>query len=74
VDGTSSRLTGVVLPSGTLTFCFTDIEGSTYLWEQHPRAMPAALVRHDAMLREAIQAHHGLVRKPLCRRQSAVIY
>src|SRR5438046_985908 len=37
------------LPSGTVTFLFTDIEGSTRLWEQHPEAMRAALARHDAL-------------------------
>jgi class 3 adenylate cyclase len=37
------------LPTGTLTFLFTDIEGSTRLWEQHPVAMDAALARHDAL-------------------------
>jgi class 3 adenylate cyclase len=36
-----------VLPSGTVTFQFTDIEGSTRLWEQHPEAMCLVLVRHD---------------------------
>jgi class 3 adenylate cyclase len=30
------------LPSGTVTFLFTDIEGSTCLWEEHPDAMRAA--------------------------------
>src|SRR5262245_8550002 len=47
------------LPSGTVTFLFTDIEGSTQRWEQHPDAMPAALARHDAILREVIAAHRG---------------
>jgi LuxR family maltose regulon positive regulatory protein len=51
------------LPTGTLTFCFTDIEGSTQIWEQHPQAMPLALARHDAILREAIQAQHGVIFK-----------
>ena len=37
------------LPTGTVTFLFTDIEGSTRLWEQHPEAMRAALARHDAL-------------------------
>ena len=35
------------LPAGTVTFLFTDIEGSTKLWEAHPEAMQAALARHD---------------------------
>src|SRR6266511_1349544 len=47
------------LPSGTVTFLFTDIEGSTQLWEQHPQAMPGALARHDAILRTATEAHGG---------------
>jgi LuxR family maltose regulon positive regulatory protein len=63
VDGELSYLTGARLPEGTLTFCFTDIEGSTQLWERHPQAMPAALARHDAIVREVIQAHSGVVFK-----------
>ena len=43
-------------PTGTVTFLFTDIEGSTRLWEQHPDAMRPALARHDDLLR---QAHRG---------------
>ena len=31
------------LPSGTITFLFTDLEGSTRLWEEHPGAMQGAL-------------------------------
>src|SRR5262245_46925395 len=50
-----------MLPSGTVTFLFTDIEGSTRLWEQHPRAMELALAQHHALLREAIEAHGGVV-------------
>ena len=49
------------LPSGTVTFLFTDIEGSTQLWEQHPQAMPGALARHDAILRTATEAHGGVI-------------
>src|SRR6266508_1072047 len=63
VDGELPHLTGARLPEGTLTFCFTDIEGSTQLWEQHPQAMPAALARHDAILHALITAHHGVVFK-----------
>src|SRR6185295_6687444 len=51
------------LPGGTVTFLFTDIEGSTQLWEQHPQAMPAALARHDAIVRGAIESHAGVVVK-----------
>ena len=47
------------LPTGTVTFLFTDIEGSTRLWEQHPQAMAGALARHDAILRQAIAAAGG---------------
>src|SRR5438270_4291439 len=51
------------LPAGTVTFLFTDIEGSTQLWEQYPEAMRQALARHDALLRHAIEAHGGHVFK-----------
>lgn len=42
------------LPAGTVTFLFTDIEGSMRLWETDPQAMKVALARHDAILRRAI--------------------
>jgi class 3 adenylate cyclase len=51
------------LPTGTVTFLFTDLEGSTRLWEEHPEAMKAALARHDEILRDAIAAHDGHVVK-----------
>jgi len=47
------------LPSGTVTFLFTDIEGSTRLWQDQPDAMQPALARHDEILRAAIDAHAG---------------
>jgi class 3 adenylate cyclase len=47
-------------PSGTVTFLFTDIEGSTRLWEDYPDAMPEALARHDAILRDAVESAAGL--------------
>src|SRR5437867_3582128 len=53
----------IELPTGTITFLFTDVEGSTRLWEQHPEAMPAALARHDALLTAGIQQHGGQVVK-----------
>ena len=49
--------------TGTLTFLFTDIEGSTRLWERNPKAMSEALVCHDEILRTAIEAHNGHVFK-----------
>jgi predicted ATPase/class 3 adenylate cyclase len=51
------------LPTGTVTFLFTDIEGSTRLWEEQPEAMRLALARHDALLREAIEQYGGVVFK-----------
>ncbi len=52
------------LPSTrTFTFLFTDVEGSTRLWERFPDAMKAALSRHDAILRGAIEASAGHVVK-----------
>jgi class 3 adenylate cyclase len=54
-----SPLKGVIpeLPSGTVTFLFTDIEGSTALWERDPAGMRAAVARHDALLASAIEVH-----------------
>src|SRR5258708_13823100 len=51
------------LPSGIITFLFTDIEGSTALWEREPDAMRQALARHDAILRQAVEAQGGTVYK-----------
>ena len=51
------------LPSGTVTFLFTDIEGSTRLWEQHADVMRGALQQHDTILRDAVSAHGGVVVK-----------
>jgi len=51
----------VDLPTGTVTFLFTDLEGSTRRWEQQPDAMQAALARHDVILRDAMGSHRGLV-------------
>jgi predicted ATPase/class 3 adenylate cyclase len=48
-------------PSGTVTFLFTDIEGSTRLWQQDEKAMRAALSRHDELLRKAIGDNDGVV-------------
>ncbi len=49
--------------AATVTLLFTDIEGSTRLWEQFPGAMAAALKRHDGLLQSAIEASGGRVVK-----------
>jgi class 3 adenylate cyclase len=51
--------------SGTLTFLFTDLEGSTRLWEEFPHAMKRALERHDAILRAAVAGSNGQVAKTM---------
>src|SRR5262249_25977298 len=51
------------LPTGTVTFLFTDIEGSTTRWERQPEAMRRALARHDTLLREVIARRGGRVFK-----------
>jgi predicted ATPase/class 3 adenylate cyclase len=50
-------------PTGTITFLFTDIEGSTKLWEHYPAAMQAALARHDDILHNAIEGREGYIFK-----------
>ncbi len=50
-------------PSTVLTFLFTDIEGSTSLWEEHSERMAQAVAGHDALLREAVQGHGGHIVK-----------
>src|SRR6185436_3345108 len=48
-------------PSGTVTFLFSDIEGSTRLAQEHPNEMPELLARHNAILNQAIEMYHGFV-------------
>ncbi|HEY2982230.1 MAG TPA: adenylate/guanylate cyclase domain-containing protein, partial [Anaerolineales bacterium] len=50
-------------PSGTVSFLFTDIEGSTELWEKQPAVMKTALAKHDALLKQAIESNGGHVVK-----------
>ena len=50
-------------PTGSVTFLFTDIEGSTRLWEEFAEAMRMALARHDVLLRQAIGNHRGYIFK-----------
>ena len=51
------------LPSGTVTFLFTDIEGSTALWERDRTAMATAVECHLSLLRDSVAAHNGAVFK-----------
>ncbi|MFZ0708825.1 MAG: adenylate/guanylate cyclase domain-containing protein, partial [Terrimicrobiaceae bacterium] len=50
-------------PTGTVSFLFTDIVGSTRLWEKFPAEMGAALARHDVLIRTAVETHGGNVFK-----------
>ena len=47
------------LPTGVMTFCMSDIEGSTRLWESQPTAMAEALVRHDELIAGIVEDHGG---------------
>src|SRR4051812_48348789 len=53
------------LPSGTVTFLLTDIEGSTALWERDRAAMQVAVARQLAILQSLIVAHHGVLYKTI---------
>ena len=46
-------------PQGQVTFLFTDVVGSTILWERYPEAMHEAIARHDTLLKGAITANKG---------------
>ncbi len=54
-----------LLPTGTVTFLFTDIEGSSRLWENNPETMRPALARHDRLLRRIIEDNGGYVFKTI---------
>src|SRR3712207_3918998 len=51
------------MPRGTVAFLFTDVEHSSALWERDGAAMMSALARHQALLREAVEAHGGVLFK-----------
>lgn len=57
----SSQNTKRELPTGTVTFLFTDIEGSTKLAQQYPDSMPAMIARHNEILTQVFESHHGYV-------------
>jgi class 3 adenylate cyclase len=52
------------LPTGTVTFLFTDVEGSTRLWERQPEAMRRALMEHDTIVEAQVAQHGGVVIRP----------
>lgn len=54
-----------VPPTGTITFLFSDIEGSTKKWDKQPDAMRVALAAHDRILREIFEASSGYVFKTI---------
>jgi len=54
----------VRLPTGTVTFLLTDVEGSTALWEDAAEAMRSALARHDLLFEQAIRDHGGTHIRP----------
>ena len=54
---------GERLPTGTVTFFFSDIVDSTPLWERYPEEMKTALAKHDAILKETIASNHGQIIK-----------
>jgi len=54
-----------MLPTGAVTFLFTDIEGSTTRWEHQPEAMRVVVARHDGLIRAAIREHGGHVVKTM---------
>ena len=51
------------LPTGLVTFVFSDIEGSTRLWEDDPEGMEWSLARHDEIARDAIATAGGVLFK-----------
>ena len=52
------------LPIGTITYLFTDVEGSTTLWQQYPHQMRSVMARHDSLLTSTVEANGGTVVRP----------
>ena len=48
-------------PTGTVTFLFTDMEGSTRAWEAYPAETGVALARHDEIVADCVLAHNGAI-------------
>src|SRR5215207_4376639 len=60
------------LPTGVVTFCCSDIDGSSALWESHPEAMAEALVRHDELIADVVEARGGSLIKSMGEGDSTV--
>ncbi len=54
-------ITEGILPSGVVTFIFTDIEGSTKLAQEHPESLNQILHKHNTILRQSIESNNGFV-------------
>ena len=52
---------GTELPSGLITYLFTDVQGSTPLWQQHPQEMNSVMARHDDLMTSAVESNGGTV-------------
>lgn len=66
-------MAAAILPTGTITFLFTDIEVSTQLWETAPDETARAIARHDELVEEAVTGSGGFLHRargrgqPVCR-------
>jgi WD40 repeat protein/class 3 adenylate cyclase/tRNA A-37 threonylcarbamoyl transferase component Bud32/energy-coupling factor transporter ATP-binding protein EcfA2 len=63
---------GAALPTGLITFCLSDIEGSTAMWDSDPVAMAEALVRHDELIADHVESHGGRFLKSMGEGDSTV--
>jgi len=64
-SGAEQTKSPATLPTGTVTFLFSDIEGSSQKWERHRDAMKAVVARQEELMRTAISGHDGYVFKTL---------
>jgi class 3 adenylate cyclase len=61
--GLRGVLEAIPLPTGIVTFLMTDVEGSTRLWEEDPKSMAPAMRDHDALVRQVVRDHQGVLIK-----------
>lgn len=62
--GPGPSTSGTDLPSGMITYLFTDVQGSTPLWQQHPNEMRDVVARHDSLMTATVEANGGTVVRP----------